>query len=150
MDKTDKKILKQLQQDGRLTNAELAERINVSPATCHRRTQQLFKEGYIKDVRALINAEKVERGSLVLVGIVLDRSTQQSFADFEAAIKPLSFILDCHLVAGDFDYFLKIRVKDIADFNKLHSDQLLALPNVRQLRTFFVMKEVQDNAPLDF
>ena len=82
--------------------------------------------------------------------VVLDRSTPESFRAFEAAIKDLSFILDCHLLAGDFDYFLKIRVRDIADFNKLHGEKLIALPGVRQTRTFFVMKEVTDNAPLEF
>ena len=81
---------------------------------------------------------------------VLDRSTQESFSAFEAAIRKLPFVLDCHLVAGDFDFFLKIRVKDIADFNRLHGERLIALPGVRQTRTFFVMKEVVDNAPLDF
>lgn len=85
-----------------------------------------------------------------MVGIVLDRSTQESFATFESAISKLSFVLDCLLVAGDFDYLLKIRVSDMSDFNRLHSDQLLALSGVRQLRTFFVMKEVKDNEPLDF
>lgn len=150
MNKVDKKILHLLQEDGRLTNADLADKVNVSPATCHRRTHQLFKEGYISEVRAIIAPEKVDRSALVLVGVVLDRSTKESFASFEASIKTLPFILDCYLVAGDFDYFLKVRVKDMADFNKLHSDQLLELPCVRQLRTFFVMKEVQDNAPLFF
>ena len=81
---------------------------------------------------------------------MLDRSTPQSFGAFEKAIETLPFILDCHLVAGDFDYFLKIRVRDIADFNRLHGEQLIALPGVRQTRTFFVMKEVIDNAPLEF
>ncbi len=85
-----------------------------------------------------------------MVGVVLDRSTPESFQAFERAIKKLPFILDCHLVAGDFDYFLKIRVRDVANFNKLHGEQLIALPGVRQTRTFFVMKEVTDNAPLDF
>ena len=85
-----------------------------------------------------------------MVGVVLDRATPESFGAFEAAIKDLSFILDCPLVAGDFYYFLKIRVRDIADFNKLHGEKLIALPGVRQTRTFFVMKEVTDNAPLEF
>ena len=75
---------------------------------------------------------------------------QRAFSAFEAAIRKLSFILDCHLVAGDFDYFLKIRVRDMADFNRLHGSQLIALPGVRQTRTFFVMKEVVDGAALDF
>lgn len=150
LDRTDLKILKLLQEDGRLTNAELAQRTNTSPATCHRRTQRLFAEGYIRGVRAMIAPEKVERGSLVLVGVVLDRSTPESFSEFEAAVRKLSFVLDCHLVAGDFDYMLKIRVRDMADFNRLHGDKLIALPGTRQTRTFFVMKEVIDNALLEF
>jgi Lrp/AsnC family leucine-responsive transcriptional regulator len=150
IDRIDRKILQLLQRDGRMTNAELAQVVHVSPATCHRRTQRLFEDGYIKTVRAEVAPEKVERSALVLVGVVLDRSTPESFRTFEAAIKKLKFVLDCHLVAGDFDFFLKIRVRDIHDFNRLHGDQLISLPGVRQTRTFFVMKEVVDNAPLDF
>jgi Lrp/AsnC family transcriptional regulator, leucine-responsive regulatory protein len=150
LDRIDLKILRMLQSDGRLTNAELAETVAVSPATCHRRTNRLLEDGYIDHVRAVIAPAKVDRGALVMVGVVLDRSTPDSFAIFEKAIKKLNFILDCHLVAGDFDYFLKIRVRDMADFNRIHGDQLIALPGVRQTRTFFVMKEVVDNAPLDF
>ena len=150
LDKIDLKILRHLQRDGRLANADLAKLVDVSAATCHRRTQRLFEEGYIRAVRAMLAPERVRRGALVMVGVVLDRSTPQSFADFEAAITKLPFILDCHLVAGDFDYFLKIRVRDMVDFNRLHGSQLIALPGVRQTRTFFVMKEVVDNAALDF
>ena len=96
-----------LQRDGRMTNAELAHAISVSPATCHRRTQRLFDEGYIHAVRAEVAPRKVGRGTLVIVGVVLDRSTPESFAEFEAAIARLPAVLDCHLVAGDFDFFLK-------------------------------------------
>ncbi|MBT9371219.1 Lrp/AsnC ligand binding domain-containing protein [Rhizobium sp. CSW-27] len=150
LDRIDMKILRLLQKDGRISNADLAEMVAVSPATCHRRTQRLFREGYLSGVRALVNPQKVDRGALVMVGVVLDRSTPESFADFEAAAASLSFVLDCHLVAGDFDYFLKIRVGDMADFNRIHGQQLIGLPGVRQTRTFFVMKEVVDNRPLDF
>ena len=150
IDRIDRKILQLLQRDGRISNADLATAVNVSPATCHRRTQRLFDEGLIRSVRAEVAPEKVDRSALVIVGVVLDRSTPESFRTFEAAIKKLRFVLDCHLVAGDFDFFLKIRVRDISDFNKLHGDQLISLPGVRQTRTFFVMKEVVDNAPLDF
>src|SRR3984957_556561 len=150
LDRIDTKMLRLLQRDGRLSNAELAQKISVSPATCHRRTQRLFNEGHINEVRAMVAPRKVDRGALVMVGVVLDRSTPESFASFETAIAKLKFVLDCHLVAGDFDYFLKIRVKDIEDFNLIHGTQLIALPGVRQTRTFFVMKEVIDNAPLEF
>ncbi|WP_315832552.1 Lrp/AsnC family transcriptional regulator [Bradyrhizobium prioriisuperbiae] len=149
-DRIDLKMLRLLQGNGRLSNADLAEMVDVSPATCHRRTQALFESGFIKQVRAMVAPHKVNRGALVMLGVVLDRSTPESFAAFEKAVAKLKFVLDCHLVAGDFDYFLKIRVCDMADFNRIHGDQLIALPGVRQTRTFFVMKEVVDNAPLEF
>ncbi|WP_337996088.1 Lrp/AsnC ligand binding domain-containing protein [Oleispirillum naphthae] len=150
LDPIDLKMLRLLQKNGRLSNADLAQAVGASPATCHRRTQRLFAEGYIRQVRAMVTPQKVDRGALVVVGVVLDRSTPDSFAEFEKAVAALPFILDCHLVAGDFDYFLKIRVGDMADFNRIHGQQLIALPGVRQTRTFFVMKEVVDNAALDF
>ena len=144
------KILRALQVEGRLTNADLAERVNVSPATCHRRTQRLLEEGFIAGFRAEIAPATVGLGALVMVGVVLDRSTQDSFAAFEGAVLELKEVLDCNLVAGDFDYLLKIRVRDMADFNKLHGQKLIGLPGVRQTRTFFVMKEVKENARLPF
>jgi Lrp/AsnC family leucine-responsive transcriptional regulator len=150
LDRTDVKILRLLQADGRMGNAEIAKRVNTSAATCHRRIQRLFTEGYVTGVRAQVAPAKIERGTLAIVGVVLDRSTPESFAAFEAAVKALPVVLDCHVVAGDFDYFLKIRVRDLADFNKLHAETLLALPGVRQTRTFFVMKEVVENRPLVF
>ncbi|CAN7643850.1 Lrp/AsnC ligand binding domain-containing protein [Pararhizobium sp. LjRoot235] len=150
LDRIDLKMLRLLQKNGRLSNAELAQLVDVSAATCHRRTQRLFEEGYITSVRAMIEPQKVGRGALVMVGVVLDRSTPESFGAFEKAVAKLNFVLDCNLVAGDFDYFLKIRVGDMADFNRIHGTQLIALPGVRQTRTFFVMKEVVDNALLDF
>jgi Lrp/AsnC family leucine-responsive transcriptional regulator len=150
LDRADAKILRLLQENGRLSNAELAQKAGVSPATCHRRTQRLLDEGFIKSVRAEVEPTKVDRGALVMVGVVLDRSTPESFREFEEAVRDLKFVLDCHLVAGDFDYFLKIRVGGMEDFNRLHGTRLIALPGVRQTRTFFVMKEVKDNAPLDF
>jgi Lrp/AsnC family transcriptional regulator, leucine-responsive regulatory protein len=143
------RMLRKLQENGRISNADLAQEANMSPATCFRRTQRLFEEGYIKSVRAELNPEKVGRSSLVFVGVVLDRSTPESFAEFEVAVLKIPMILDCHLVAGDFDYFLKIRVNDMAEFNRLHANKLISLPAVRQTRTFFVMREVIDNAPLN-
>lgn len=149
LDRIDRRILKLLQNEGRISNADLAARTNTSAATCHRRVQRLIADGYI-EVRGQVAPAKVGRGTLVMVGVVLDRSTPDSFGAFEAAARKTPSILDCHLVAGDFDYFLKIRVRDIADFNRLHGEKLIAMPGVRQTRTFFVMKEVVDNAPLDF
>ena len=144
LDRIDYAILRSLQADGRLSNADLAQRINTSAATCYRRTQRLFDEGYIKSIHARLEPEKVGMGTVVQVAVVLDRSTPESFSLFEQAVQSMPMVLDCYLVAGDFDYLLKIRVKDIKDFNNLHAEQLIALPGVRQARTFFVMKEVKD------
>jgi Lrp/AsnC family transcriptional regulator, leucine-responsive regulatory protein len=150
LDRIDVRMLRLLQGNGRLTNAELADKVGVSAATCHRRTQRLFEQGFIRQVRAMVAPGKVGKGALVMVGVVLDRSTPESFAAFEQAAAKLKFVLDCHLVAGDFDYFLKIRVGGMEDFNRIHGEQLIRLPGVRQTRTFFVMKEVVDDAPLEF
>lgn len=150
LDRIDRNILRALQKDGRLANADLAKLVNVSPATCHRRTQRLLEDGFIAAVRAQIDPDTVGLGALVMVGVVLDRSTPESFAAFEQAVGGMKEVLDCSLVAGDFDYLLKIRVRDMAGFNLLHGRQLITLPGVRQIRTFFVLKEVKDNAPLSF
>lgn len=150
LDRIDIALLRALQADGRLTNADLAQKVNVSPATCHRRTQRLFNTGAIHAVRAQIAPEHVGLGTLVMVGVVLDRSTPEAFAAFEAAVGPMKLVLECTLVAGDFDYLLKVRVGDMKDFHRLHAEHLIRLPGVRQIRTFFVIKEVKDNAPLPF
>ena len=150
LDRADRKILKLLQEDGSITNAELSERVNISPATCHRRTKRLFDEGYITGVRAIIEPRKVGLDTLVMVGIVLDRSTPESFSEFEKAAVGLKGVLQCDLVAGEFDYLLRIRVKDIDGFNNFHSKKLITLPGVRQARSFFVLKEVKTAAPLEF
>ncbi len=90
LDRADLRILQALQRDGRVANAELAAKVHLSAATCHRRTQRLFKDGYVKGVRAEIAPHKVARATLVMVGVVLDRSTPDSFSLFEAAVKKLA------------------------------------------------------------
>lgn len=150
LDRIDLKILRALHADGRLTNAELAVRAGVSAATCHRRTQRLFEKGQITGVRAEVAPAAVGLGTLVMIGVILDRSSPDSRNNFEDAVLKVKEILDCILVAGEFDYFLKIRARDIADFNKLQSQTLIALPGVQNTRTFFVMREVRENARLTF
>jgi len=150
LDRVDVKILRALHAEGRLTNAELAARVGVSPATCYRRTRRLFDEGHITGVRAEVAHASVGLGALVMIGVMLDRSTPDSRYAFEEAVLKVKEILDCMLVAGEFDYLLKIRSRDIADFNNLQGQILIALPGVRNTRTFFVMREVKENARLPF
>lgn len=144
------KILRALHAEGRLTNAELPARVGVSPATSYRRTQRLFDEGHITGVRAEVAPASVGLGTLVMVGVMLDRSTPDSRFAFEKAVLKMREVLDCILVAGEFDYFLRVRARDVADFNKLQGQTLIALPGVRNTRTFFVMREVKEKARLPF
>lgn len=144
----DRRILRVLQRDGRTSNADLAKQVGLSPAACWTHTKRLFSTGVIRAVRALLAPEAIGYGTLVLVGVVLDRSTPESFAAFEAAVRGLDQVLECVLVAGEVDYFLRIRVRDLPAFNRLHSETIIALPGVRQVRTFFVMNEVKTDGLL--
>ena len=148
LDRTDKHILKSLQKDGRIANADLAKQVGASTTACWKRTKRLQAEGYIQDIKAILNPEKLGLTTLVTVGVVLDRSTPDSFADFEKAIKKVSAVQECLLLAGEFDYWLKIRVADLQAFNRLHATALLTLPCVRQLRTFFVLNEIKSSQEL--
>ncbi|MBY0378042.1 MAG: Lrp/AsnC ligand binding domain-containing protein [Gammaproteobacteria bacterium] len=148
LDRIDKLILKMLQKNGRLTNIELAEKIASSKTVCWNRTKRLFAEGYIQSIRAVLNPNKLGLSVLVTVGVILDRSTPQSFSEFEKAVIKIPAVIECLLLAGEFDYWLKIRVKNIQAFNRLHANELLLLPGVRQLRTFFALGEVKVNSEL--
>jgi Lrp/AsnC family leucine-responsive transcriptional regulator len=144
----DRRILRALQRDGRISNADLAREVNLSPAACWTHTKRLFSTGVIRAVRALLAPEAIGCGTLVIVGVVLDRSTPDTFAAFEAAVRAMDQVLECVLVAGEVDYFLRIRVRDLPAFNRLHSERIIALPGVRQVRTFFVMNEVKSDGLL--
>ncbi|CAN5440354.1 Lrp/AsnC ligand binding domain-containing protein [soil metagenome] len=148
LDRIDRAILKVLQKDGRIPNAELAEKIGASKTACWNHMKRLMNEGYIKGVRAILDPDRLGLSVMVSIGVVLDRSTPESFAEFEKAVKKIAAIQECLLLAGEFDYWLKIRVKDIQSFNRLHANVLLTLPAVRQLRTFFVLSEVKNNQEL--
>jgi Lrp/AsnC family leucine-responsive transcriptional regulator len=148
-DQTDRRILRALQHDGRLTNTELARTVGLSESACWTRTRRLFETGVIRGVRAIIDPAALDQKTVVMVGVVLDRSTRKAFAAFEKAARDMAEVLECFLVAGEVDYFLKIRVADIAAFNRFHGDRIISLPGVRQVRTFFVLNEVKADGPLE-
>ena len=139
----DRRILRELQADGRLSNTELARRVGLSESACWTRTRQLFESGIIKSVHAIVDPAAVQQETIALVGVVLDRSTPDSFAAFEAATRTLPQVLECFLVAGEVDYFMKVRVRDLPAFHRFHAEKIIALPGVRQVRTFFVLNEVK-------
>jgi DNA-binding Lrp family transcriptional regulator len=141
-DRTDRRILKLLQNDATLSNVALAERVNLSPAACLRRVEKLKRDGVISRVVAHLDPEQLQAGMVVLIGVVLDRSTPESFAAFEEAAQKVSGCMECHVVTGEFDYFMLVRTRDSQSFNKLHAEQLLYLPGVRQIRSFMGLRQV--------
>ena len=142
LDRIDKRILKLLQDDATLSNVALAERVNLSPAACLRRVERLKRDGVISRIVAHLDPEQLQAGMVVLIGVVLDRSTPESFAAFEEAAQKVSGCMECHVVTGEFDYFMLVRTRDSQSFNKLHAEQLLYLPGVRQIRSFMGLREV--------
>jgi len=142
IDRIDKAILRLLQRDASLSNVALAAKVSLSAPACLRRVERLKRMGLIKGIVALLNPAALDAGMLVMIGVVLDRSTPESFSDFEKAAAKVSGCMECHVVTGEFDYFMLLRTRDADSFNQLHARQLLHLPGVRQIRSFVVLKQV--------
>lgn len=142
LDRTDKSILRALQRDASISNVALAAKVHLSPPACLRRVERLKRSGMIGATVALLNPQALGAGMLVMIGVVLDRSTPESFSDFEKAAVKISGCMECHVVTGEFDYFMLVRTADSESFNRLHAEQLLYLPGVRQIRSFIVIKQV--------
>ncbi len=148
LDKIDLKILNALQLDGRISNLKLAETVALSPTAVLARTQRLQREGYILGYEARLNPAKLGRGLMVFVEVLLDRTTPQVFEQFKAAAQARPEILECHMVAGGFDYLLKTRVRDMAAYREFAGSALWHLPGVRETRTYAVMEEVKETTRL--
>lgn len=148
LDRTDRAILRNLQRDASISNVALAGKVNLSAPACLRRVERLKSNGWIRGIVALLEPRAIDAGMLVMIGVVLDRSTPESFAAFEKAVQKVSGCLECHVVTGEFDYFMMLRTRDHESFNRLHAEQLLYLPGVRQVRSFMVLKEVLSTTQL--
>ena len=142
LDRTDKAILRALQRDASVSNVALAASVNLSAPACLRRVERLERMRAIKGVVALLNPQALDAGMLVMIGVVLDRSTPDSFAAFEKSAAKVSGCMECHIVTGEFDYMMLVRTRDNDSFNRLHAEQLLHLPGVRQIRSFIALKQV--------
>jgi DNA-binding Lrp family transcriptional regulator len=142
LDRTDKAILRALQRDASISNVALAAKVHLSPPACLRRVERLKRSGLISATVALLDAQALGAGMLVMIGVVLDRSTPESFAAFEKAAAKISGCMECHVITGEFDYFMLVRTRDNESFNRLHAEQLLYLPGVRQIRSFMVLQQV--------
>jgi Lrp/AsnC family leucine-responsive transcriptional regulator len=145
LDRIDKSILRELQQDGRLANIELSRRVGLSATPCLERVKRLEKNGFIKGYTAIVSPEKVAASLLVFVEIRLSRTSPDVFEEFKKSIIDLPQVLECHLVSGDFDYLVKARVADMAAYRELLGETLLTLPGVSGSRTYVVMEEVKES-----
>ena len=148
LDRTDLKILRALQADGRMSNLKLAEAVSLSPTAVLSRVQRLNKEGYILGYEARLNPLKLGAGLMVFVEVLLDRTTPNVFEAFKAAVQVRPEIMECHMVAGGFDYLLKTRMADMGAYREFAGTVLWQLPGVRETRTYPVMEEVKNTTRL--
>ncbi len=142
IDTTDCRILNALQKQGRMSNAELSEQVNLSPSACHRRVQRLESEGVIANYVALLDPRKLDRPSTVFVEITLSGQTEGALDVFEREVALIPDLLECHLMAGTADYLLKISARDTDDFARIHRRYLARLPGVAQMKSSFSLRTV--------
>jgi len=149
LDTTDRRILQVLQREGRLSNADLAERISLSPSACHRRVQRLESEGVIASYAALLDARKMGRPTTVYVEISLNSQADEVLDAFERAVARIPDVLECHLMAGVSDYLLKLAVADTEDFARIHRRYLTRLPGVAKMQSSFALRTVVQTTALE-
>lgn len=148
LDPTDRHLLRLVQQDGRMTNADLARSANLSPAACHERMKRLQRDGYIVKFVALLDPGKLDRALLIFIEIVLDRTSRDVFSAFAKAVATTPEILECHMVAGGFDYLIKARVKNMDAYRNFLGETLMKLPGVRETHTYAVIEAVKDSVEI--
>lgn len=148
LDKLDRRILSILQVDGRISAVDLADRVGLSPTSAGERLRRLQKDGYITGFGVRLNPQRLGFGLLVFVEVLLDKTTPDVFDKFANAVRSMPVVLECHMVAGGFDYLIKTRVADMAAYRHFLGEVLLSLPGVRETRTYAVMEEVKNDGPL--
>jgi DNA-binding Lrp family transcriptional regulator len=141
-DDIDRAILNVLQKKGRISNAELADSVNLSASACHRRVQRLEKDGFIKEYVALLSPRKIGVPTTVFVEITLSAQADEVLENFEKAVARIPDVLECHLMAGAADYILKVVAEDTDDFARIHRQHLTRLPGVAQMQSSFALRTV--------
>lgn len=149
MDTIDRKILAALQDDGRLTVTDLAERVGLSLSPCHRRLRALEQAGAISGYRAHLNAKALGLTFEALVFVTMSGADRRAVDAFEQAVAAIPHVQQAQRLFGDPDYLLRVITRDLPSFQEVYDDQLATLPGVRNLRSTLVMKTVVENAPLN-
>lgn len=148
IDKIDRRILRVLQADGRISNLKLAEAVHLSPTAVLERVRRLHRDGYIVGYEARLDPALLGAGLLVFIEVLLDRTVHDVMDNFKAAVQARPEILEAHLVAGGFDYLLKTRVADMGAYRQFIGNVIWTLPGVRETRTYAVMEEVKHTTQL--
>ncbi|PDS57309.1 AsnC family transcriptional regulator [Rhizobium anhuiense] len=144
LDTIDLAILKVLQADARITNAELAERIGLSPSACSRRLDILERSGVIDGYHARLSHKALDYKMIAIVHISLSGQFAKTLAEFEAAVKLCPNVLVCYLMSGEYDYILRVAARDLEDYERIHHDWLSALPHVVKINSSFALREIID------
>ncbi|MBO1328608.1 Lrp/AsnC family transcriptional regulator [Acetobacter suratthaniensis] len=135
-------ILRHLRHDGRLSNAELAERIGLSPSSCLRRVRRLEEEGIIRGYQAIIARRNAPPLATVIVHITLERQTEECLRRFESRIRECPDVRECYLMTGDADYLLRVEARDMQDYERIHKEELSRMPGVVRIQSNFAIRPV--------
>jgi DNA-binding Lrp family transcriptional regulator len=148
IDRFDRKILRALQKDGRISNVDLAGLVNLSESACLRRVRRLEKRGFIEKYTALLDQRQAGLSGNIFVHIALNREEQSELAAFEAAVQELPEVMECYLMTGEFDYLLRVVVSDMADFERVHKESLTRLPGVARVNSSVAIRTVRKTTEL--
>jgi len=151
LDRTDYRILEILQQNGRITNVDLAEAVHLSPPPCLERVKRLEREGYIDRYVGILNPYKLNAGLLAFIQVTLHSTASKDLEKFNNAVTQLEQVQECHMVSGGFDYLIKVRASDMQDYRSFLGHELADIPNARETHTYVVMQEVkvESSIPLE-
>ena len=142
LDKIDRKILKLLQSDGRISNVKLAEMISLSPTPCLERVKRLEKEGFIKNYVAILDPKMLDADLVSFIEVSLDRTTTRALDNFRAVVLKMEEVQECHMVAGGFDYLIKVRTSNMEHYRRFLGEQLSTIEDISSTHTYVVMEEI--------
>lgn len=146
LDKIDQRIVAELRRNARITVTELAARVGVSKTPCQNRIKRLERDGYVRGYTALVDHAKLGQGHVAFVQVHLSDTTEKALQAFNAAVRDVPSVEQCHMIAGGFDYLLKVRSADIGEYRKTLGETIACLPHVSHTSTFVVMESVKDGS----
>lgn len=142
VDSTDQRILQLLRQDGRMSNAKLAEAVGLSPSACLRRMRLLEDSGVIRGYTAIIDEPEAGDATVVIIQITLERQSEEFMKRFESAVRKYAEVRECYLMTGMTDYLLRVEARNLADYERIHTDVLTRLPGVSRIQSSFTIRNV--------